>query len=194
MRVRDKQKQREYDQKRYQQKKEEINKKSAAWKSDNKNRVTVTQLAYQRDNREKVYEINSRWRKKNKVSIAEWGRQYRAKNKEKIKRYMQRWRIENRARKNELGRQSQQRIKDKVFHMLGDVCCRCGFTDVRALQVDHINQAVEKRGEPKRAGKSLYAAIARGEKPITEFQLLCANCNWIKRYENNEHNHHKGNK
>lgn len=34
----------------------------------------------------------------------------------------------------------------------------------------------------------LYSAILRGEKNIKEYQLLCANCNWIKRFEKKEHN------
>lgn len=108
--------------------------------------------------------------------------------KARKKLYHQNWRENNRARHNELNTRSEKKIKDAVFALLGNVCVRCGFSDHRALQVDHIYRAKEKHGDHQRAGKSLYAAILRGDKPLSEFQLLCANCNWIKRHENNEHN------
>lgn len=67
--------------------------------------------------------------------------------------------------------------------LLGNQCRQCGFSDVRALQVDHIvarGHTKEKRNQAyfhywQRVLKSLQAGEER-------FQLLCANCNWIKRY------------
>ena len=65
------------------------------------------------------------------------------------------------------------------------VCCvKCGYQDVRALQIDHVNgggRAHYKTYSPQ----SLYLAIIRGENQVP-LQILCANCNWIKRFENNE--------
>jgi len=33
----------------------------------------------------------------------------------------------------------------------------------------------------------LYKRILSGEYPIEDFQLLCANCNWLKKLDNEEH-------
>lgn len=61
-------------------------------------------------------------------------------------------------------------------------CKVCGFSDIRALHIDHIN------GGGKCRGNKLYRLILKT--PIDEigrnYQILCANHNWIKRYENNE--------
>ena len=75
--------------------------------------------------------------------------------------------------------------KEKVFNLLGDKCTRCGFEDKRALQLDHIN------GDGP-TDRKVINTWRRLEKILTDttyrlsFQLLCANCNWIKRAENGE--------
>lgn len=66
--------------------------------------------------------------------------------------------------------------------MYGGKCARCGFTDSRALQLDHINGGGTK--EHKRS--SSYSVHKRALEGANDLQLLCANCNWIKRYENEE--------
>ena len=65
----------------------------------------------------------------------------------------------------------------KAIELLGGMCNRCGFNDVRALQFDHINND----GAEERRCVSLgvyYHSIMAGRDDI---QVLCANCNWIKR-------------
>ena len=67
-----------------------------------------------------------------------------------------------------------------VLEKFGGKCVRCGFSDPRALQIDHI---YGKGSYPRMYSNSLpWDMLLNPEK----FQLLCANCNWIKRYENNE--------
>ena len=64
----------------------------------------------------------------------------------------------------------------------GQFCKKCGFKDYRALQIDHIYGGGRKElrlySHTKFLGKVL-------EKPHL-YQILCANCNWIKKSENNE--------
>lgn len=91
-----------------------------------------------------------------------------------------------------------QKIRRKILRILGDKCVRCGFSDWRALQVDHVNGD----GNKERSGKqfdreyrgyrshnnysllnAIQESLRNGE---NKYQLLCANCNWIKKYENNE--------
>ena len=57
------------------------------------------------------------------------------------------------------------------------VCVRCGFDDIRALCIDHIeNDGKEHR---KWVGKHIYKWLIDNNFPAG-FQTLCMNCNWIK--------------
>jgi hypothetical protein len=80
-------------------------------------------------------------------------------------------------------RQSRAEILSK----LGSVCQKCGFNDPRALQIDHVNGGgQEHRDRVGRGNRNYYRSILRDPELDTKFQILCANCNWIKRYENQE--------
>ena len=72
--------------------------------------------------------------------------------------------------------------KLRAFAALGGVCKRCGFGDIRALQIDHIDGG--GNAESKDRSYLYYKRVAGAG--AGRYQLLCANCNWIKRYENNE--------
>lgn len=64
------------------------------------------------------------------------------------------------------------------------VCATCGFDDFRALQIDHINGDGAKQKRELR-GINLYTWLRQQNYP-KGYQVLCANCNWIKRHKNNE--------
>lgn len=72
-----------------------------------------------------------------------------------------------------------------MFDKLGHQCSRCGFTDKRALQIDHVNGG----GNKEHAEIKCQARYLRKVLDDTEgtYQILCANCNWIKRMERLEH-------
>lgn len=72
--------------------------------------------------------------------------------------------------------------KYQAIMKLGGKCCRCGFSDIRALCVDHINGGGHKELS-KISSVGVYLKVIRGE---TGYQCLCMNCNWIKRDENGE--------
>lgn len=77
----------------------------------------------------------------------------------------------------------RHRLRAAVLSLLGNKCIVCGFSDERALQIDHINGGGAK--ELKALGNvAMYRKILAvgGE----GYQLLCANHNWIKRAENKE--------
>lgn len=63
----------------------------------------------------------------------------------------------------------------------------------RALQIDHVhgNGAVARRSGVK-DGKMFRDVL--NTTPGYRYQLLCANCNTIKRIENGEHSHAKKDK
>src|SRR3990167_3736738 len=77
--------------------------------------------------------------------------------------------------------------KQDTFNAMGNRCIICNFSDKRALQIDHVNgngkqdkNARSNRIQYLRQVKESYLA---GE---NKYQLLCANCNWIKKHENQE--------
>lgn len=69
-----------------------------------------------------------------------------------------------------------------IIKFLGGVCVRCGFSDYRALQIDH------KHGGGIHEHRALHrsAFYKRVREHPEDYQILCANCNWIKRWEENE--------
>lgn len=75
-------------------------------------------------------------------------------------------------------------LRMKVIAALGGKCQRCDFADYRALQVDHIHGGgsweFRTTGWP-----AFYRRVL--ETLEKEYQLLCANCNQIKKHENGEH-------
>lgn len=77
------------------------------------------------------------------------------------------------------------RYKEQVFsHYCNGTeysCKHCGFTDMRALSVDHMagDGADHRRGG---TGSSLYKWLVHHNFP-EGFQVLCMNCQWIKRYD-----------
>ena len=74
-----------------------------------------------------------------------------------------------------------------VVEALGRKCVDCGFEDVRALQIDHVGGggSKERKERPYKGSfhKHVLRSFLNNEK---RYQLLCANCNWIKRSVNNE--------
>ena len=142
---------------------------------------------------------------KNHEEYLKYYRDYRNKNREKSNKYQreyyhkpereeQRIRTKKRLRiyhkTNEWKEYKTKFIKtarEKVVELLGNKCVKCGFDDKRALQIDHINGGGHKE---LREVNSYYGFSKIVLKSILDkeikYQLLCANCNWIKRSENRE--------
>lgn len=80
-----------------------------------------------------------------------------------------------------VGARRRATIRQAVLTKLGSKCVRCGFYDERALQIDHINGGGNK--EKDMGAAKMYRKILADS---TGYQLLCANCNAIKKVENKE--------
>lgn len=81
-------------------------------------------------------------------------------------------------------RAKQATDRQQAIEIMGSKCCDCGFSDPRALQFDHIDGGGQAE---RRSGQNNHWVVRQILKGNTEpFQLLCANCNWIKRHESNE--------
>ena len=87
-------------------------------------------------------------------------------------------------------REYSQRLRDEAIVKLGGKCAKCGITDIRVLQIDHINGGGERERTKGRRYQGILLDIRdKSEEYIKQhYHLLCANCNWIKRYERGEHN------
>lgn len=84
----------------------------------------------------------------------------------------------------------RQEWRMELLALFGNKCNRCGFSDRRALQIDHINGGGTKENRSMHGTQRSRYFLIQAEEDIetflSKYQLLCANCNWIKRYENNE--------
>lgn len=79
-------------------------------------------------------------------------------------------------------------IMNAIFDILGHECARCGFSDRRALQIDHVyGGGTKERRENNSGNTAVYRKILTEVLQGTDkYQILCANCNYIKRSENGE--------
>lgn len=97
---------------------------------------------------------------------------------------------------NQCNRKRYEKTKQEIFDLLGNKCSNpnClvpnGCTDVRCLQIDHVHGGgrqevikIMKKGCAITYYKMILEKIKLGSK---DYQLLCANCNWIKRFEGKE--------
>lgn len=80
-------------------------------------------------------------------------------------------------------------LRYKILKRLGAICNKCGFLDIRALQIDHIDGGGTKE---RKKYKNYYGYIQylRSLSDIelkASYQCLCANCNQIKKIEKEEH-------
>lgn len=80
-------------------------------------------------------------------------------------------------------------VKKEIYEILGKKCVRCGFEDIRALQIDHKNGGGNLERKVITGFGINYTKFVLEDVKINKdknYQILCANCNWIKRAENTE--------
>lgn len=81
-------------------------------------------------------------------------------------------------------RNYRRRKRQDALRRMGGKCVRCGYSDWRALQVDHVGGWGTKE---RKTFKDTYTYLKFVLQDKTgKYQILCANCNWIKRYEQYE--------
>lgn len=124
-------------------------------------------------------------------------RRYKERHPERLRDAHRRWCERNRDRKNELQRGYVDRHRENVnraqsedyhgcrlalFSILGFVCVGCGCVDHRVLEFDHVHN---DGGEDRRrfnGMRSFYVHYAKHpEEAASKLQVLCRNCNWLKR-------------
>lgn len=81
-------------------------------------------------------------------------------------------------------RRYRQRKRKDTLERLGGKCARCGFGDWRALQIDHVNGGGTQERQLFKSQQTYVNFVLANNNG--RYQILCANCNWIKRYEEYE--------
>lgn len=145
------------------------------------------------------------WKKEHPEQCRKYDKKYYEAHKELIrerakgynKKYCETHKEQRRRYQKQYVKEHRGQARQAVFEKLGNKCSNpnCavigGMTDVRALQIDHINgggtKEIRSFTNSTNYCKFVLKQINTGSK---KYQLLCANCNWIKRHENNE-NHPK---
>lgn len=126
-------------------------------------------------------------RPETKIKQREYKKRYEQKPETKQKRKEWNKKHKKKYNKSEEGRKTNleiskryiKKLRTKCITFLGGRCVKCGFNDIRALQIDHINGGGCKEAKEKGA----YWIYKNVLKNPQKYQLLCANCNWIKRTE-----------
>ena len=90
----------------------------------------------------------------------------------------------------ELKHKAIMRVKEEVLTHYGFgkcACIRCGFDDIRALSIDHIEGGGSRRDEKGQSigGTNLYYRLRRENYP-PGYITLCMNCQFIKRVQAEE--------
>jgi hypothetical protein len=104
-----------------------------------------------------------------------------------------RWKAKNRDAHREAQRAHRYAVRREILDLLGgQKCVHCGYDeDWRALQIDHIHGGGSKDIRTSSGDSNLWALRGWIAENLDDakriYQVLCANCNWIKRYENGEH-------
>ena len=86
------------------------------------------------------------------------------------------------ARKSE----SRRVNRIKLLKDLGGECDKCGNSDVRVLQIDHIQAGEGNAHRKSFSCRRAYWRFIRENRKL--FQLLCANCHCIKSYDEGDYN------
>lgn len=148
---------------------------------------------YRATHQEQIQQREAEYREQNKEHIHERNKQYKQEHHEEELARHYKWREEHYEEYLEDQRQRtnarRNKLREQILDILGRRCVRCGYdTDVRALQIDHVNGGGSQERKKLVYGIPYYRRILESVQANSgEFQVLCANCNVIKRMEEQEH-------
>jgi hypothetical protein len=147
----------------------------------------------------KVARHNRKYYLSHHESLLDNRKEYRKNNKDKIKtkKYYYEpnkrkvYYMRNKERIKIQSKNKRLEIKIKVMTHYGNgecKCVKCGFDDIRALSIDHINGNGNKERKENKymRGNHVYDWLKKNNYPLG-YQTLCMNCQLIKRVENQEY-------
>jgi hypothetical protein len=181
----------------YLEHKERLNKLSKEYYLLHKTELKIHDKKYREQHKDKRHQ----WYKENEAHIQE----YNQANKDKKLAYGKLYRFTHRESLNQKARAYyyshlkegviveslyKLKVKTNVMTHYGNgkcACVRCGFDDIRALSIDHINGKGNKQRKEtgKNGGGSGYIWLIKNNYP-EGYQTLCMNCQFIKSIEEKE--------
>jgi len=158
-------------------------------------------IVYKSKNNQKIKEIQHNWYLKNKERIKKKNKERYHNNLEETRRKARTYYYKNRSRYKLLNSIYQhnkiKELRNDLLNIFGKKCSNpsCavegGMKDIRALQFDHINGGGCKEIQKFAVSHGRVAwykhYLNNPELAKKNLQILCANCNWIKRDKNKEH-------
>jgi hypothetical protein len=100
------------------------------------------------------------------------------------KRIAEDWRAGHLSEANAMRLRYVRSLRERVLTHLGSKCVHCGFSDARALQIDHVHNDGCKEPDKRKSRAWFFMSVLKDTDG--RYQLLCANCNTIKAYEYNQ--------
>ncbi len=137
---------------------------------------------------------HKKWRDKNPEKIRKYVKEWKEKNQEKWRKYQKqynkKWVELNRDKVNAYNRNRNPvyrlRTRKKVFNLLGgEFCVLCGCSDIRILEINHINGggSQQMKQKTKKGIKYSYIQllydIKMGRLDKKYFNVMCRVCNVI---------------
>lgn len=116
---------------------------------------------------------------------------YSAEHREKKRRYHKKWWKLNGAQKTakqaETRREHSYRHKIKALQIASGQstpsCKNCGCTDIRILNINHVNGGGSHESRCGSTRGKLYRDICKGNRITDDLDVRCCNCNILFEYE-----------
>ena len=138
---------------------------------------------YLQKNRERLRELKRIYYLINGEEIRVQRKRWRQVNREKFRAYKKAEYFANRPRILQKQKERNQSIKLQVMDHYSDRkinCAHCGFNNINALSIDHVGGSGNKQRGMLGSGVKFYKWVIKNNYP-GGFQVLCYNCNWLKR-------------
>ena len=127
------------------------------------------------------------WRRAHPENVKEHNRRHYLKNKEQILIACTKWRNAHleqmKSYQQEWWQARGAELRFAVLEKFGAACRACRITDARVLCIDHVHGGGKKELSSMSRSAYLKKVLADTE---GNYQILCHNCNWIKRHEEGE--------
>lgn len=125
---------------------------------------------------------------KEKKHYRNWYENHKEECRPKKAVLMKKYRSEDPEKYAAQSRKAKAKEREILFQMYGHVCAVCGFSDKRALTLDHK----KNNGSEERKALGMRGPYQRAKKEYRpdEYQILCMNCQFIKRVEAKRQNQH----
>ncbi len=135
--------------------------------------------------RQKRKEYAKKYRELRLDKAREYSRVYHKNHPKDRSEYLKKYYIENRISYLEKRRIATHELKQLVLKYYGNgvvACVLCGYNNIDALSIDHIDGSGAKHRRENRylAGRKIYGWLIKNNFP-DGYRTLCMNCQWVER-------------